>query len=239
MKQFVEHRLKYYERIFKHPSDVVEHMFATLGNGMELDHKGFIRGTYVDDNEPYEFPEPVAFKFVYPWSDTEEHQPFRDLAGCRNVGFREAAQYFIECIKVTPDDVEYVGKWKENLHMVEDVLLNTPTIEERYTIDDMDKFLDDIKDDNITLNAPVDGTVLPEKESVYKVWYFDVQWSDCPKTVEKEVVSLWQDMEFGNDHYMYKTDVDEELFEQYPCIYFWLKHKGVQDTEKVIVHWWW
>lgn len=83
-------------------------------------------------------------------------------------------------------------------------------------------------------NKPSDG-----KDSVTKVWFFDVQWSDCPVEVEKEVKDIWCNMSFGNDYFIYKVDLDEELFDMYPAIYFWLEHKGVQKGEEVIIHWWW
>lgn len=234
----MKHLMEMITRLHKKPSSAVEFIFATLGNGIDLDNKGFIPENYRSD-EVFEFPDPEPLSWIYPWSSTERFQPFRELAGCRDVGFKEMAQYFIDCVKITPDTVENIHPWKENIHVVEDVLLNTPTITDRYTINDMDKFLDDIKDDDITLNAPMDGTALPHNDSVKKVWFFDAQWSDCPKGVEQEVKQLWGDFELGNDHYMYKCKVDEELFDEYPKIYFWLKHKGVPDNDEVIIHWWW
>lgn len=46
-------------------------------------------------------------------------------------------------------------------------------------------------------------------------------------------------MSLGNDDYIYKTKLDDSLFEEYPRIYLWLKHEGVQENEEVIIHWWW
>lgn len=77
------------------------------------------------------------------------------------------------------------------------------------------------------------------KNSVYKKWFFDVQWSDCPDEVQTEVIQSWEDYELGNDAYFWTATLDEELFDEYPLIYFWLEHKGVQKDEEVIVHWWW
>lgn len=238
MKSLIEYYLNHNAMKNNLPR-VIEHIFATLGNGIEMDHHGYIRGNYRDD-EAFEFPEPTPFEWIYPWSKSEEFQPFRKLAGCRDTGFKDAAKYFIECIKATPDDVANIAEWKENLSVVEDVLLNTPDIEPRYSSkDDMDKFLDDIKEEEPTSNAPEDGTVLEERNSVYKIWFFDVQWSDCPEYVEEEVANLWRDHELGNDYYMWKRTLDDEMFESYPRIYFWLKHKGVAEGEEVVVHWWW
>ena len=230
--------MKFYPSIFPHPSKVVEHMFATNGNGINLNNKGYLSANYGGD-EIYDFPEPVPYSFIYPWSTHEEFQPFRDLAGCRDKGFKECVQYFIDCIMVTPDDVEYIKPWKDNIETVKDVLLNTPPIEDPYSINDMEKFLNDIKDSMPTSSAPVDGTDVGDYNSVYKVWYFDVQWSDCPTLVENEVISAWQEQELGNDRYMWKTELNKDLFDNYPRVYFWLKHKGVTDGEKVVIHWWW
>jgi len=238
MKEYIERCMKYYSAIYPTPSNVVEHMFATNGNGIQLNQKGYLNENY-RSNEVYPFGNPEPYAFIYPWSKNEEFQPFRKLAGCRDIGFKETAQYFIDCIKCTPDDVKFIKEWKENIHIVEDVLLNTPPIQGQYTIHDMEKFLDDIKDDNITLHAPVDGTVLEPNNSVKKVWYFDVQWSDCPNMVEDEVRHLWNNHELGNDYYMYQGKLNEEFFNDYPKIYFWLKHKGVPENEQFIIHWWW
>lgn len=83
-------------------------------------------------------------------------------------------------------------------------------------------------------DKPSDG-----HDSLRKEWFFDVQWSDCPVEVETEVRQAWRDYELGNDRYIIKREMDEELFEEYPAIYFWLEHKGVQQGEMVIIHWWW
>lgn len=238
MKNFIGYHMRNHSTIFKHPNAVVAHLFSTLGNGIDMDHHGYLLENY-QGTEAYEFPEPKAYTWVYPWAKSEDLRPFLKYAGCRDVGFLVTAQYFIDCIKATPDDVENVKDWKDNLHIVEDVLLNTPVIEPRYTIDDMALFLQDIEDSEPTSNAPVDGTKIDSSNSVYKVWFFDVQWSDCPTIVEDEVRSLWRCYELGNDYYMWKTTLDSELFEEYPRIYFWLRHKGVSEGEKVIVHWWW
>lgn len=236
MKNFIDFRLRYYSKTFQNPEDVLEYLFCSLGNGVELDNKGYLIGNYRGD-EAYVFGEPKALDKIYPWSD--HFKAYEKLAGCRDVGFKEAAKHFIECIKITPDTVQYIDKWKENIEDMGNTLLNIPTIKDPYDIEDMDKFLDDIKNDEKTKDAPLDGTVIPESNSVYKIWFFDVQWSDCPKSVEKEVVSAWHLRELGNDDYMWQVNLDEELFEEYPRTYFWLKHKGVPENEKVVIHWWW
>lgn len=237
MKHIIESALKHYSDLYSHPSQKVENIFACLGNGVHLSVQGWLEGNYQCE-EPYKFPEPVPLEHIYPWTPREEYQPFRKLAGCRDVGFKEAAQYFIECVKLTPDDVKRIKDWKDNLHIVEDVLMNTPTITDEYeTSEDMEKFLEKISDSEITDNRG--GLSKDVPNSVRKVWYFDVQWSDCPEYVEDEVRQLWTDYELGNDRYIAKVDLGEELFSEYPRIYFWLKHKGVGEGEQVIVHWWW
>jgi len=222
----------------------IEHIFCTLGNGIDLNHKGYISGNYQSE-EAYIFGEPKPFSYVYPWSDTKQFQPFRDLAGCRDVGFKECAEYFIKCLEITPDQIMSghhdmgAKKWKENIEEIRSVLLETPTIKDSFTDpDDIEGFLVSLKGKDTSYgnkwNNPSDGD-----ESVKKVWFFDVQWSDCPEEVEQEVRQAWRDYELGNDRYIIKRELDLELFDDYPRIYLWLKYKGVKEGEKVIIHWWW
>lgn len=96
----------------------------------------------------------------------------------------------------------------------------------KYKINELDKFLEDIKDDTVhnkNLN------------SVYKSWYFDVRCHDCPETVVDEVWGLWQDKQLGNDTSVCYVTVDEDLFNEYPNIYFWLIHKGVPVNDDVTI----
>ena len=64
---------------------------------------------------------------------------------------------------------------------------------------------------------------------------FNAQWTDCPTEVEDEVRKLWRDMEYGNDHYYYSWDSEEDG-EDYPIIDEYLKS---QDITKCLIHWWW
>jgi hypothetical protein len=219
------------------PYRTVEHMFATLGNGVRLNNKGFI--TPLKASPEFTLGEPQPYSWIYPWSDDEKFQPFRKLAGCRDSGFKQAAQLFIDCIKITDDSCENIKAWKDNLHTVEDVLLNTPTIQDEFTINDMDKFLEQIKNEPTTNNDTVNLSQNIESTSIKKVFFFDVQWSDCPRSVKEEVKHIWRDHDLGNDTYIYKTTLDEDLFEQYPRVYFWLKFNKVKEGENVIIHWWW
>lgn len=239
MKNYIEGQLKY--GIHKgEVSSVLSHMFCTLGNGVGLDNKGYLKGNY-RCKEAYVFPEePQPLTYLYPWSDTEQYQPFRDLAGCRDVGFKAAANYFLACLAITPDSVEGARVWKTKSRIIREVLIDTPTIEDEYTDPDKDLslFLEKISNAKPTAHHPV-GRESDGKNSVTKKWFFDVQWSDCPQIVEDEVRELWCSRQLGNDDYLWRTNMNLELFDEYPNIYFWLKCKGVPEGEEVIVHWWW
>jgi hypothetical protein len=86
MKDYIEDLLFNYSSIFPTTSKVIEYTFATLGTGVRLNSKGYIRG--YTGTEPYTFPEPEALDSIYQWSDNERFQPFRMLAGCRNPSFK-------------------------------------------------------------------------------------------------------------------------------------------------------
>lgn len=238
MKGYLDFVLTHKRNVSETPASALHHVFAILGSGNCLDNKGFFPSNYRND-ELYQFPEPEPFNYIYPWSDTERFQPFRKMAGCRDVGFKEAAQYFIDCVKLTPDSVENAKQWKDNIHIVEDVLLNTPTITDEYSDikEGYQQFLSKL------LNAPVTdnhgGLSEEVPDSVTKRWFFDVQWSNCPQFVENEVRQMWRSRELGNDNYIYKTQLNNDLFAEYPNVYYWLKHSGVSEGEKVIIHWWW
>lgn len=73
-------------------------------------------------------------------------------------------------------------------------------------------------------------------DCIRAVNYFDVQWSNCPVEVEKEVKQIWRDYELGNDNYFFKWgDYDDEE-ETYPVVAEYLKSRGI---EKCHIHWWW
>lgn len=240
MKYIVERLLTNAQRMDPEmgPGDALSILFTVLGNGIGLDTQGYIIKNYRCD-ENYEFPEPHPIKFIYPFSQQKEYMPFRQLRGCRDKGFKDAVRYFIECLKISDDSNKDIAEWKANIHELEK-LLKAPLVKRSIKDkNDMDAFLEFIKDDKPTFKAPRDGTVLPSKNSVYKVWFFDVQWSDCPNLVQDEVRDIWKLNELGNDRYCYKCLLDDELFDRYPRTYMWLKHKGVQEYENVVIHWWW
>lgn len=238
MHGYIDFALRHYPRLYKHVSDVVHHIFAVNGNGIDLDNKGYIPDNYRSE-ELYDFPEPVPFTWMYPWSKYPEFRPFSELAGCRDVGFKETAQYFIDCVKLTPDDVENAKEWKDNIELVEQALLNTPTIEDEYPDIESGYATFLAKLPTATVTDSHSGLSESTPKSLTKRWFFDVQWSDCPEFVENEVRHLWVNNELGNDHYIYKAVLDKELFDRYPNIYYWLKYSGVAEGEKVLIHWWW
>lgn len=238
MKTLIESYIRDYPSIFPRSIDALTHLFTVNGNGVDLDTKGYIEDNY-RCAESFVFPEPEPLSYVYSWAENEEYQPFRKFAGCRDVGFKEAVQYFIECLKITPDTVEDVQKWKEQIPLIKKVLLDTPTIQDEYLdiVSGYEQFKAKIDFKDVTANRGGRPEVLPK--SLKKVWFFDVQWSDCPTFVEQEVIDIWKKMSLSNDHCFYKCVFNEELFHQYPNIYFWLKYSGVPENESVLINWWW
>jgi len=232
MKNYIETNLE--SNYYKNPIKILEHLFAVLGNGIELSNKGYLGSRY-KTTESYDFGKPEAIEHIYPWTTTEEFQPFRKYAGCRNVGFKESAQYFIDCILCTPDNVNGIKKWKENIHIVKDALLSTPIIRDKYNINDISKF---IENTNLTDYNCIINKNKPEN-SISKVWLLESMYTDCPKVVGKEINSLWSERCLGNDNYIAFVLLNQELFDKYPLIYFWLQYKGVPKNDKVLIHHWW
>lgn len=62
--------------------------------------------------------------------------------------------------------------------------------------------------------------------------------SDFPEELMDEVRQMWVDMEFGNDHYYYEWDCDEDE-EQYPKIASYLKELDDVAYRTCLIHWWW
>lgn len=118
MNEFFQYHLKVYSSIFPHPSDLVQHLFAVLGNGILLNEYDFIQYSKNTDIA-FVFPEPKALTNIYPWCSLEEFQPFRKYINCKNNGILDALTYFIDCLKLTPDTVENASTWKENIHIIE------------------------------------------------------------------------------------------------------------------------
>lgn len=104
-----------------------------------------------------------------------------------------------------------------------------------------------------------------DKKAVRKVTVFDVQYTDCPENVAEEVKVLWRLEDLGNDYYVYKTTIEDlrdmadeialdpgyysvrmyrdgehkMVQPQLGIIIDYLRSQGVDDDEKVWIHWWW
>lgn len=232
MEKYINFKLKTYTKLYNKPVQVLEHLFAVLGNGESLNSRGFLS---YEDSEPFRFGSPIALTKIYPYYAS--HSVPLQYLGCRDKGFKDAVQYFIDCIKLTPNSVKDIKLWKELGIKDLEKLIDAPLIEDPFkSKDDVDLFLSqcDLKDitHNNYRNDPINN-------SVQKIWYFDVQWSDCPRDVEAEIKHIWRERGLGNDDYMYKAKLDDHLFKHYPRVYLWLKHKGVVEGEPVVIHWWW
>lgn len=110
------------------------------------------------------------------------------------------------------------------------------------------------------------GDPLPEvpadaNQCIKKIWFLDAQWSTCPIEVEEQVKDLWRVYELGNDHYMFKTSIEElieiegneneverfsnELIQwvkvplKTDAIVQYMREQGISDKDQVIIHWWW
>jgi hypothetical protein len=224
MKRYIESGLDYFNG---KASDVVQHMFCVLGNSVELNNKGFLKGNLGCD-EVFDFPEPEAFNDVYPWDDSKNFQPFRNLAGCRDIGFKETVEYFLKCLEVTPDTVGDCKKWKDNIEIIKDILLNTPTITDEYP--DIESGFEVFKNKVKDYLESVDSS--EEVKSVSKVWLFNVDSSTCPSFVIDEVLDIVRTWGFiYNDKFVFTSN----LFKHRPNIYYWLKLNGVSDGETVIM----
>lgn len=235
MKDYIENCLKYFGLAYNSVSDVIHHMFCVNGNGLSLNNKLKLNRNY-DCKEVYSFPNPKPFTYIYPWSKYEEYQPFRNFIGCKDVDFKETVNYFIECLKLTPKNV--AGEWLDNIDLIREVL-DQEVLLPAYDKNDAEGFVKSLGDYEVTLNHPKDGTILQHKNSVKKVWFLDAQWSDLPVEIEDEVRQIWKECGLGNDNYICKRTVDDELFEDYPKIYLWCRYKGIPEDEDVIIHWWW
>lgn len=225
---YIKYTLQYYDKLYKKPVDVLHHLFCVLGNGHDLCLQG-----YLDGREEYIFnvsdlkPEPLID--IYPYAATKY---VLKLAGCVNTGFKEAVDYFIDCLLITPDSTKNVKKWKKN---IDDLykLRDTPYKLNLYATKELAEitFKNDL--------AVATFSNYKTHDSVSKEYVFDVQWSDCPSFVMEEVRQLWRWWGLGNDDFIKKITLNDSFFKDYPRIYMWLKHKGVPENAKVWVHYWW
>ena len=91
MKNYIEYNIEMWR--YNNKGKVLEQLFATLGNGIELTNKGYLGSEPTDELIDLSKVEPL--EHIYPWSKNTDYQPFRKYTGCRNTQFKEVAQYFI------------------------------------------------------------------------------------------------------------------------------------------------
>lgn len=230
---YIDFKVKY-SRLFQTQRDFLSYLFCTLGNGIDIDLKGHIQSF---SKAEFILTDPVQpLTDIYPCSSIRGENYHMRLAGCSNKGFKEAVQYIIDCILITPDTVDYINEWKDNIYFLEELRDHPPIKNEYIDIETgREVFKKALSESTKTTSNPT----VNNHDSVTKVYYFDVQWSDCPDFVEKEVQQLWKDCEYGNDNYVYKAILNESLFNRYPRIYLWLEHKGVVEGSRVLINWWW
>lgn len=210
----------------------LERLFCTLGGGYDLDHLGEIRPCY-HSSADVEYPDPEPLTYIYPYNQ-HGRETWRAFAGCATRGFKEAVEYFLACLEVTPDEVKNVAEWKAAIPEVREVLLNTPTIQRPV------KDANDQEGFQKLLDSDAGKPEWSDKTpSFSEIKLLSTTWTSCPKCVIAEVQSMWQDREFGNDYYYAKCDLDGELFDSYPLVYMWAKHNGLQENETFLVHYWW
>ena len=233
---YIQDKIRY-GRLHKTERDVLQYLFCVLGNGIDLNLKGHIE-SYPDAE--FIITEPVLpLSYIYPITQSSTYDYHLRLAGCSNKGFKEAVQYLIDCIMITSNDVSHIQDWKNNIHLLKE-LRDHPPVVDKYSNKDTGKeeFLRELMKSRVTTASSCNLKGIPDS-SVRKVNLFDVQWSDTPEFVLEEVRQLWSDHNLSNDNYIYKTNLDNDLFKMYPRIYFWLEHKKIKENEEVIIHWWW
>lgn len=96
------------------------------------------------------------------------------------------------------------------------------------------------RDDWASYDGPIPAAITLER-------VFNCQWTDCPVEVEAEVKRLWREIGFGNDHFYYpwesdndyynrETKKDTKLGKEFPLINEYLRERGII---KCLIHWWW
>lgn len=228
---YIQNQIKY-SSYYISERNFLQEIICVLGSGNNLDLKGHFNSHSWADFTITE--EVLPLTNIYPYYSSFNYMR---LAGCTNPGFKDAVQYLIDCILVTPDSVDDIRAWKDNIQCLEQLRDALP-IEDEYSEEKAEaSFKRDLDKSSETTGSRCNIPEAPN--SVSKVYFFDVQWSDCPIFVYEEVRQIWIDYDLGNDYYIYKTQLDSELLESYPRVYSWLKHKGVKEDERVIIHWWW
>lgn len=103
------------------------------------------------------------------------------------------------------------------------------------------------------------GGPATEDVALRKVWFLDVQGSTCPVEVEDQVRLMWQwDDQLTNDNSIIRTDLlelrtwwDEDTYVS-PDVahlpkpdtnliadYIEEMEPGIQETDLILIHWWW
>lgn len=117
MIDYIEDSMDRYPSLFREKIDVLDHMFCTLGNGVDLTVLGEVRMMRVHDTTykvggrkfvPFE-ADPVPLRSIYSWSDHEGFQPFRKLdpdqmSASDAEGIRSYARYFVDCLELTTEE---------------------------------------------------------------------------------------------------------------------------------------
>lgn len=81
-----------------------------------------------------------------------------------------------------------------------------------------------------------------------QVWVLDLQWSDCPKELEREAKYMWESWNLGNNH-CYKDFTLKELKSAYstdlPLIIKYISEQieirnlDIKEKDQILIHWWW
>lgn len=98
------------------------------------------------------------------------------------------------------------------------------------------------------------------REAISTIKLIEAQWTNMPVEVETAVVAAWHYLEYGNDIYYWKTSLESirDLGKEGRCVdrdfngkqwietpndlgYLiqWLEEQGVEENEKLLIHWWW
>lgn len=226
MHYIIGSKLQYCKELYKSPSDLLTNIICGLGSGYSLGVNKYLNG--IKDDVAYSFPDPKPLVSMPPFYDARYPLSFK---GCRNPGFKEAIQYLIDCINLSDSSNKYIKAWKDNIAILEE-LRDFEVIADPY--ENMETAIKQFEEDLAASEEPKDNV-----ESVTKEWVFEVTWTDTPDFIKQEINQIWTDRNLGNDHYIYIAHLDEDLFESYPRVYLWLKHKGVLRNEKAYIRLWW
>lgn len=68
------------------------------------------------------------------------------------------------------------------------------------------------------------------------VTVIEATWTDIPHEVYDEIQKMWEDRNYGNDHYYHKwyKHSDEE---NYPAVANFIKSENLEGD--ILIHYWW